>query len=103
MLAVKATNRMLYATRGVTLNKLQPSVRHLNTNASFFERWFTVPKGFKKFFPKDGKGPGSSSTTEAGAKKAKDKGSASKYNINILTYKYILCNISLLDICVLYN
>lgn len=85
MLAARASNRMLHTTRykiqGPTASKvLHQNTRQLNTNTSFFERWFTVPKGFKKFFPKEGKGPsGSSSSTEAGAKKAKDKGSESKY------------------------
>ena len=46
---------------------------------SFLERWFTVPKGFKKFYPKEGKGPsGSGSASEAGAKKAKEKGAESE-------------------------
>jgi hypothetical protein len=83
MLAVKASNRMLYASRyklqGTTCAKLQQNTRQYNTNSSFFDRWFSVPKGFKKFYPKEGKGSsGSSSSTEAGAKKAKDKGSDSK-------------------------
>jgi len=79
MLAAKVSNRMLYTTRQKLQHtaggKLQQSTRCYNTNSSsFFERWFNIPKGFKKFYPKEGKGPSGSSSSEAGAKKAKDKG-----------------------------
>ena len=83
MLAVKmSTPRVLYASRyklqGSACAKLQQSTRQYNTT-SFFDRWFSVPKGFKKFYPKEGKGPSGSAKTEAGgAKNAKDKGSESK-------------------------
>ena len=87
MYMTRTTSRpILHHNHSLHLHSLTQSttgaVRSYGTGSgmkAFLERWFTVPKGFKKFYPKEGKGPsGSGSASEAGAKKAKEKGAESE-------------------------
>ena len=75
MLATRTCNRFVQSS----VRKQRP-YSSFSSSSSFIQRWFNIPKGFKKFYPKEriGGGTSTSSTGKEGAKKAKDKGSEGK-------------------------